>query len=101
MAGKLDAVTDHSCPLLLHVSCRRCLGITPPDQAHSWQQQHGSSSSGVGGVWSSHSGKKRRVLQAYSAEDCGKLSELYRELCQAFPKSLACHRMPLDFLVRQ
>lgn len=52
-------------------------------------------------MWSSHSGKKRRVLQAYSAEDCGKLSELYRELCQAFPKSLACHRMPLDFLVRQ
>jgi hypothetical protein len=39
------------------------------------------------------------VLHAYSPEDCAKLVALYRELCEAYPKSLACHRMPLDFLV--
>jgi N-acetyl-anhydromuramyl-L-alanine amidase AmpD len=74
--------------------------VTPPEQVQSWQQQHGSnSSSSGGGVWSAHSGKKRRVLHAYSPEDCAKLGALYRELCEAYPKSLACHRMPLDFLV--
>lgn len=51
-------------------------------------------------MWSAHSGKKRRVLHAYSADDCAKLVALYQELCEAYPKSLACHRMPLDFLVR-
>lgn len=82
--------------------CRRCLGITAPEQTQSWQQQQqqgGSGSSSSGGIWSPHSGKKRRVLHAYSADDRAKLVSLYQELCEAYPKSLACHRMPLDFLV--
>jgi hypothetical protein len=50
-------------------------------------------------AWSPHSGKKRRLLQQYSPEEREKLTQLYEELCETYPKSLACHRMPLDFLV--
>jgi len=96
----------------VHEGLHRCIGIHPPQHTHSWQQQHqqqqqgagssssSSSSSSSGGVWSAHSGKKRRVLQSYSGSEVQSLVGLYRELCEAYPKSLACHRMPLDFLVR-
>jgi peptide alpha-N-acetyltransferase len=76
----------------VHEGLHRCLGIAPAAAASS------SSSSAVA-LWSPHSGKKRRVLQRYSAGERDKLAVLYAELAAAYPSSLAVQRVPLDFLV--
>jgi tetratricopeptide (TPR) repeat protein len=90
----------------VHEGLHLCLGIKPPSNGQSWQQQQqqsGSSeaapSSSSSSVWSPHSGKKRRLLQAYSEEERGKLLALYGALAEQYPKSMACQRIPLDFLV--
>ncbi|WIA19181.1 hypothetical protein OEZ85_003826 [Tetradesmus obliquus] len=94
----------------VHEGLQLCLGIQPPKDGQTWQQQQqaaaagGSSSeaarsSSSSSVWSPHSGKKRRLLQAYSEEQRGKLVALYGALGQQYPKSMACQRIPLDFLV--
>ncbi|WIA39458.1 hypothetical protein OEZ86_005557 [Tetradesmus obliquus] len=95
----------------VHEGLQLCLGIQPPSEGQTWQQQQqqaaaaaGSSSeaarsSSSSSVWSPHSGKKRRLLQAYSEEQRGKLVALYGALGQQYPKSMACQRIPLDFLV--
>ncbi|KAF8055089.1 NAA15 [Scenedesmus sp. PABB004] len=100
----------------VHEGLHLCLGITPPSAGQPWaaQQQQaaagggGSSGgggdapagggSGGGGLWSPHSGKKRRTLQRYSAEERAALGALYEGLRADHPKSLACARIPLDFL---
>eukprot|EP00883_Tetradesmus_obliquus_P003971 jgi/Sobl393_1/14285/SZX72387.1 len=95
----------------VHEGLQLCLGIQPPSEGQTWQQQQqqaaaaaGSSSeaapsSSSSSVWSPHSGKKRRLLQVYSEEQRGKLVALYGALAQQYPKSMACQRIPLDFLV--
>jgi tetratricopeptide (TPR) repeat protein len=98
----------------VHEGLHLCLGIKPPSNGQSWQQQQqaaaadassseaapsSSSSSSSAAVWSPHSGKKRRLLQVYSEEERSKLVALYEALGQQYPKSMACQRIPLDFLV--
>lgn len=90
----------------VHEGLHLCLGIQPPAEGQTWQQQqqqqnadNASSKCSSSRGWSPHSGKKRRVLQHYSDAERHKLSELYQQLCESYPKSLACHRIPLDFLV--
>jgi peptide alpha-N-acetyltransferase len=103
----------------VHEGLHLCLGIQPPSNGQSWQQQQQaaaaaaaaaesgsssseaapSSSSSSSSVWSPHSGKKRRLLQAYSEDEWAKLVALYDSLAQQYPKSMACQRIPLDFLV--
>jgi hypothetical protein len=109
----------------VHEGLHLCLGIQPPSNGQSWQQQQAaaaaagssssseaaaagssssseaapSSSSSSSSVWSPHSGKKRRLLQVYSEDERAKLVALYEELAQQYPKSMACQRIPLDFLV--
>lgn len=90
----------------VHEGLHLCLGIKPPADGQSWQQQQAAAAGGASpnsssssSVWSPHSGKKRRVLQAYSDGERQRLSELYQQLCESYPKSMACHRIPLDFLV--
>jgi peptide alpha-N-acetyltransferase len=96
----------------VHEGLQLCLGIHQPSNGQSWQQQQqqaaaaaGSSSeaapsgSSSSSVWSPHSGKKRRLLQLYSEDERAKLVSLYDSLMQQYPKSMACQRIPLDFLV--
>jgi tetratricopeptide (TPR) repeat protein len=106
----------------VHEGLHRCLGIRPPAHGHTWQQQEsqqpGSAGAGAAaaalptttaavattagaGLWSAHSGKKRRLLQQYSPEERDKLGALYDSLAQSYRTSLAVQRMPLDFLVRR
>jgi peptide alpha-N-acetyltransferase len=100
----------------MHIGLQASMGVAAALAVaeKSWQQpansgnnNNNSSSGGQqqqqqqrphGEFW--HGGKgRRRLLQSYSAEERGVLQGVYDELIAEHPKSAACQRIPLDFLV--